>query len=411
LFRGFKENNIFNRLFFLIYMFRIGVPMLIAVSLKVSPLTVALFQVVISLGMLAFLFKMKPFTKRINYYQTVLFESIVLLMNCCMFALTVLSETGRHHTKAAIILGDIVIIGNDVINLMCLVFLVIKLYNEIRNVRNFIRINKVKGVETIGLWVQILFVPLQLGNMGFEEMVVYDFTKRNDYQKLGFRRGKLGQERTSYELQNDFSHRSFDKIESNNTTFELQKTERVRFGHEGDGYNSMARRNGLETFGDFGEDMSFEEDVDYGHSHQELKEKDTPPIFQGKSILKKTKSQESIPFSKTVSINIENPQQISSSGSGLEGESSIYRYLTKKDQSLNNNNFENISNLQRSDSQSSNQSNLERTKSEKGWRNVRKNFNPENKIRARSNEKVEDVQSKPDENIVVKLWQSGKMHF
>ena len=48
-YRGFKDNNVFNQMFFLIYTIRIALPMLFAVCASHSPITVGAFQLLISI--------------------------------------------------------------------------------------------------------------------------------------------------------------------------------------------------------------------------------------------------------------------------------------------------------------------------------------------------------------------------
>jgi len=176
LFRGFRDTSIWNQMFFLIYMARIGFPMFIVAVATESPLTISIFQVLISIGMLSYLMKMEPFKKRINHYQILIFESIVLIMNICMLVLTIFSVKGYQHEYVSMLLGDIVIVGNDIINILCLAFLVIKLKIEADNITRRLMKKSVDKPREVGLWVQLLSLPFQQGNMGFEEMIEDDPT-------------------------------------------------------------------------------------------------------------------------------------------------------------------------------------------------------------------------------------------
>jgi len=70
----------------------------------------------------------------------------------------------------AILLGDFIILGNDFINILGVIFMFTKLHLEIKQIRQ----NKtIQGNKIIGLWLQLLFIPLQQANMGFEEMIAY----------------------------------------------------------------------------------------------------------------------------------------------------------------------------------------------------------------------------------------------
>jgi len=172
-FKGLKNKTYPTILFFPFYMIRIGFPMLISVAAEPSPIANTVLQVAFSLGVLIFIAKKQPFLKKINFYQLITFEVIVLIMNISMLAITVLSHLDKENYKIALILGDIVIIGNDCINVLSLLFMIIKLHLEIKLIQEYTRKNLVTSNQKIGLWVQLLFVPLQQANMGFEEMIAY----------------------------------------------------------------------------------------------------------------------------------------------------------------------------------------------------------------------------------------------
>ena len=168
LYSAFRPNNIFNQLFFLFYMLRIGLPILVAVLAESYPIIICVPQIIISLVALIYILKMKPFIKKINHYQMLIFESVVLLMNISMLILTILSNKGLQNHQLAIILGDLVILGNDCINIMCVFFLIIQVHHEAILLKE--KTSKINKPERIGLWCRLLFYILQQGNMGFEEL-------------------------------------------------------------------------------------------------------------------------------------------------------------------------------------------------------------------------------------------------
>ncbi len=173
-FRGFTQRNIFTELFFVFYMLRIGIPILIAVIFEKFPLIITILELLISIGVLAFLIKLQPFRKRINHYQILLFEFIVLCMNFWMLLLTIISITNSQAETLSVILGDLVIVGNDTINLMCLGFLVLKLNLEIDEISAILLVNKKQSTLTLHdktMWLKVLALPLQQAYMGFEEMI------------------------------------------------------------------------------------------------------------------------------------------------------------------------------------------------------------------------------------------------
>ena len=173
-YRGFKTNNIFKRSFFLVYMMRIGLPMFIAVCAENSPLLICVLQIVISFLIIGFLLTMNPFTKKVNLVQLVLIEVIVLLMNICVTLLTLYNEGNVSHPRKVPTLVDFIYIGNDIINILVLVFLVTKVGLEGFAIHKNIQKQGIKGIKRYIAFLQLLALPLQQGNMGFEEVITYN---------------------------------------------------------------------------------------------------------------------------------------------------------------------------------------------------------------------------------------------
>jgi len=172
----------------------------------------SILEIIISAGMITFLMIKNPFVKRINQYQMIFFEVMTVLMNLGMFVLAVLSENDKSSSNSAIVIADLVIIGNDIINASRLFFLVIKLHLEIKVLRRFVRENSLKGPEVAGLWLQLLFVPMQLAHMGFEEMVVYDIKQATG--SLRFRDQKAGKVQPQPEVKESVFDVSFDRCDN-----------------------------------------------------------------------------------------------------------------------------------------------------------------------------------------------------
>jgi len=95
-------------------------------------------------------------------------------MNFWMLLLTIFSVANVQAETLSVILGDLVIVGNDTINLMCLGFLVLKLNIEIDNISVILLDAKKQSTLTLHdktMWLKILALPLQQAYMGFEEMI------------------------------------------------------------------------------------------------------------------------------------------------------------------------------------------------------------------------------------------------
>ena len=253
LFNGFRNNSIFSQLFFIIYIFRIGIPMLIAVCLEITPIGNTVLQILLSLAILGLLIIKKPFIKKINHYQFLLFEFLITLMNLSMFLLTILSTKNQQNSKFAILLADFVIIGNDLINLMLLVFLIIKLHIEVKLILSFIKTRKIPKYERIALWLQLLYIPLQLSHMGSEEIVAYKISQENSPNS--FKKKKLGKLRSDYERHNELDDMSFDQIKqttsAENSQRDIYQKQKLRKDENISIYNSqMTHIERLETFGE-----------------------------------------------------------------------------------------------------------------------------------------------------------------
>ena len=168
LFRGFKTNHFIHRLFYLIYMARIGLPLFIVSAYYQYPLAVVILQVLINAIIIIYAVIFKPLTKKINLIQLLTFEIINFFMNLCALILTAKDNSGDLLSDFSYFLGDAIIFLSFIQNLLLYVFLGIKLFIEANNISLSIRGHSLK--EKI-IWLQLLALPLQQAGMGFEEMM------------------------------------------------------------------------------------------------------------------------------------------------------------------------------------------------------------------------------------------------
>ena len=173
-YKGFKTDNIFKKYFYLIYIGRIGLPMFIAVCADNTPLLVCAMQILISLAILGLLTMKNPFIKKINLIQLLITESIVLLMNLCTTLLTIYHEGDATHQDTVPLLIDLIYLGNDFINILVIVFLAIKICLESFAIIKSMNEQGIKGTRKYIALIQLVSLPLQQGNMGFEEMITYE---------------------------------------------------------------------------------------------------------------------------------------------------------------------------------------------------------------------------------------------
>jgi len=173
LYRGFKQNNLWNQMFFVLYMARIGLPIVVAICCEDHPLVCSLIQILINMAMINFVFWMKPFEKQVNYYQIMIYEIGVLMLNVCVGLLSVMDATSSSYPLASKALGTTILAGNGLLNILLLVFLLIKCILEIVAIYNEMDKQGIKGIRRYIPFLQVLFLYLQEGNMGFEEIINY----------------------------------------------------------------------------------------------------------------------------------------------------------------------------------------------------------------------------------------------
>jgi len=165
LFRGFRDNTSPNRYFLVIYIVRMSLPALIAALLYKFPMAQIITYIVINVAILAYIILRRPLARVINFVQLMIFETIMLIINICLLLLKL--EIGDTHTKTLI--GDFVIAGNSMINLIAIVFLVFKVIGGIKVLFGYLS-NQPKKQWTI--FLQLIPLYLQQGGMGFEEMFI-----------------------------------------------------------------------------------------------------------------------------------------------------------------------------------------------------------------------------------------------
>ena len=169
LFTGFRGHSNLNQYFFLLYMFRIAFPMVIAVFLRSSPLAQTILQVIFSFIIMSYILTAVPLARKINFLQLFIMESLAFIVNVSLLLLCLLNMVDAKHSREYNLLGDIVVGGCSTINLMEIVFVFVKIFEGARAIDQYIMANP-DCSRTI--WLQMFnFIGQQCG-MGFEEMFV-----------------------------------------------------------------------------------------------------------------------------------------------------------------------------------------------------------------------------------------------
>ena len=169
LFSGFRGHSNLNQYFFLLYMFRIAFPMAITVFLRSSPLAQTIIQVIFSFIIMSYILIAVPLARKINFLQLFIMEGLAFLVNLGLLLLCILNMVDAKHSREYNLLGDIVVGGCSTINLMEILFLIVKIFVGVRAIDQYIMTHP-KYSRTI--WLQLFAFVGQQGGMGFEEMFV-----------------------------------------------------------------------------------------------------------------------------------------------------------------------------------------------------------------------------------------------
>lgn len=184
IYKGFNDNIYSNQIFYLIYALRLCLPMFIAAWFYFSPIFQAFLYNVISIAALIYIWITQPIIRRINQIQLILLESLMLIINICLLLLTILNASGKSLNSLGASLGDLIVFTNTCINLLLLVFLIIKIILGIKAVIHFNHNSDNKSRQDLNPWPQVFVFILQQGGMGFEEIDFEEFVAatEDDYR-------------------------------------------------------------------------------------------------------------------------------------------------------------------------------------------------------------------------------------
>jgi len=169
LYKGYKSDCFSQQLFYFLYILRAcWLPMIFAFCLHSFPISQTTLQTILSGLLIFYLFRKKPLKNKINQWQVIIGESIILVGNFCTFLLACLLDSGRDYsTQSLVILADVVIFSNFVFNAILVLFFMIKVIVEGKKIYKSIKDTSIK--EAIA-WLDLLTVWFQQGGMGFEEI-------------------------------------------------------------------------------------------------------------------------------------------------------------------------------------------------------------------------------------------------
>jgi len=181
-FRGFKSNVTWNQYFFVMYLLRINLPMFLSAWLLEYPLVQTILNVFLNTGILVYILAKKPLEEKVNHVQIVLLESIILVANCCVLFAAILDAGSMGLAGVNAVVGDIIIICNDLVNALLVVFMIIKCKILADRLTELLKVSLSRGYE---VWVQLLAVPLQQAGMGFEQLFEEGCMSENSMRYTG----------------------------------------------------------------------------------------------------------------------------------------------------------------------------------------------------------------------------------
>ena len=167
LFKGYKDNTLFEQCFYAIYCIRIMAPMIIALCVYNIPVLQAILYLAISLLILSYILIRRPIQDKLSHINLVAIEVVLLVINMSVLILVGLSKTKSQNHLAWNFFGDIIISGNFCIDLLSMLFVIYKLGKCLHT--GYLSQQGKYTKEEAG-WIQMFFIPLQQGNFGFEEV-------------------------------------------------------------------------------------------------------------------------------------------------------------------------------------------------------------------------------------------------
>jgi len=175
LFRGFDDKSLFSRSFLLIYTLRLMIPMVFASFLYTVPLLQGIVFWMITASMLLYLLCKKPIRKRIDLINLFLVEFLILFTDASLLVLIALDMRNSDATNVRTFFGEVIIVCDYCLDIFACICLFIKALMTVRTAFYFRKQSKRKLERST--WLQLLFLPLQQGSLGFEQFQVDTFSE------------------------------------------------------------------------------------------------------------------------------------------------------------------------------------------------------------------------------------------
>jgi len=173
LFQGYNEDSMLQQSFFLLYSMRLAFPMIITAGLTNLPIVQIGLYVLIGLLMLVFIIWKKPLVNKTDLANVGVLEGLMLLVNISILVLVMFDSENDAETLKSFF-GDVIIAGNFCTDIIAIIFLTLKIAQGIQHAN---KLRQKKADEEKSAWLQLIFIPLKQGAMGFEQVQMLELTK------------------------------------------------------------------------------------------------------------------------------------------------------------------------------------------------------------------------------------------
>ena len=164
---GYKSSSFLKQSCLLLQTLRIIFYYLIVALLYDYPLAQSVLLTVVSLIMLSYFIKQKPFKDNFNLFVTLIFELLILVVNFCLFSLALLDMSNKLTHSTQILLSEIIVICNSIVdtlgNILTWLYVVLGVWTLFKATRS--RSCGLRGKLT---WLNLLIVMYEGPGMDLE---------------------------------------------------------------------------------------------------------------------------------------------------------------------------------------------------------------------------------------------------
>jgi len=167
LYSGYKDYSFITQSFLLFFIGRSILFNLIIIGFYDYPIVQATMITILSILMVTYIFKTKPFVQKSGIIELVLLESIVLVANISVLVLAILDTWPDEYLEKKALFGDIMLYATVSFTLVSIVFMFVEMIEKLIELYKAVKVYK--GNWKIALF-QLILVPFQTGGMDYGEI-------------------------------------------------------------------------------------------------------------------------------------------------------------------------------------------------------------------------------------------------